>query len=312
MVRCRYAAVREEVKPEESAVTLKRKRVAGTALTAKEMRQLQLSQFVTSVHPGRRPQVSKIEPSVTGGNAILYCYEEVMKRNRSLSFDTADDLIMCGAVALTEQTFTPERQRYQVYRAIASLLGYHVRTPLPAVLEAGVKAQWPNQSEVKELVASPRPSRIRNSQEDPLQRGIQALDAGRIVLEKAVELVSSIVDRQKLDDLPWEPRPDPAWPSAQKSEDDEVSPVHDFNWGPDDISVTIEWALRELLKDSCILEKAQAEMDSVVGRERLVNESNLPNLPYLNAIVMETFRRIVRFKATRFRPKHQFSSAASF
>ncbi|KAL3675848.1 hypothetical protein R1sor_025796 [Riccia sorocarpa] len=66
--------------------------------------------------------------------------------------------------------------------------------------------------------------------------------------------------------------------------------IHDFNWGPDDISVTIEWALRELLKDSCILEKAQAEMDSVVGRERLVNESNLPNLPYLNAIVMETFR----------------------
>ncbi|KAL3683844.1 hypothetical protein R1sor_001876 [Riccia sorocarpa] len=60
--------------------------------------------------------------------------------------------------------------------------------------------------------------------------------------------------------------------------------------GTDDISVTIEWALSELLKDSCILEKAQAEMDSVVGRERLVNESDLPNLPYLNAIVMETFR----------------------
>ncbi|KAL3695326.1 hypothetical protein R1sor_009402 [Riccia sorocarpa] len=301
------------------------------------MRQLQLSQFVTSVDPGRRPQVMKIEPSVTGGkwavvgglltkaltvtcanvkrwygiwtvSAILYCYEEVMKRNRSLSFDTADDLIMCGAVALTEQTFTPERQRYQVYRAIASLLGYHVRTPLPAVLEAGVKAQWPNQSDVKELVASPRPSRIRNSQEDPLQRGIQALDAGRIVLEKAVELVSSIVDRQKLDDLPWEPRPDPAWPSAQKSEDDEVwvndasleALVDEFETyhgvthngrapenvgGTDDISVTIEGALRELLKDSCILEKAQAEMDSVVGRERLVNESDLPNLPYLNAIV---------------------------
>ncbi|KAL3678231.1 hypothetical protein R1sor_021187 [Riccia sorocarpa] len=94
--------------------SVKRKRVAGTALTAKEMQQLQLSQFVTSVHPGRRPQVLKIEPSVTGGkwvvvgglltkaltitcanvkqwydiwtlSAILYCYEEVMKRNRSLS-----------------------------------------------------------------------------------------------------------------------------------------------------------------------------------------------------------------------------------
>ncbi|KAL3696994.1 hypothetical protein R1sor_011070 [Riccia sorocarpa] len=60
--------------------------------------------------------------------------------------------------------------------------------------------------------------------------------------------------------------------------------------GTDTNTVTIEWALSELLKNPCILEKAQAEMDSVVGRERLVNESDLPNLPYLNAFVMETFR----------------------
>ncbi|KAL3682232.1 hypothetical protein R1sor_000254 [Riccia sorocarpa] len=60
--------------------------------------------------------------------------------------------------------------------------------------------------------------------------------------------------------------------------------------GTDTNTVTIEWALSELLKNPCILEKAQAEMDSVVGRERLVNESDLPNLPYLNAFITETFR----------------------
>ncbi|KAL3702024.1 hypothetical protein R1sor_020046 [Riccia sorocarpa] len=49
---------------------------------------------------------------------------------------------------------------------------------------------------------------------------------------------------------------------------------------------------RELLRNPHIMEKAQAKMDSVVGRERLVEESDLPNFwnPYLNAIVRETFR----------------------
>ncbi|KAL3691164.1 hypothetical protein R1sor_004815 [Riccia sorocarpa] len=60
--------------------------------------------------------------------------------------------------------------------------------------------------------------------------------------------------------------------------------------GTDTNSSTIEWALSELLKQPHILEKAQAEMDSVVGKERLVEESDLPNLPYLHAIVEETFR----------------------
>ncbi|KAL3691167.1 hypothetical protein R1sor_004818 [Riccia sorocarpa] len=60
--------------------------------------------------------------------------------------------------------------------------------------------------------------------------------------------------------------------------------------GTDTNSVTVEWALSELLKQPHILEKAQAEMDCVVGKERLVEESDLPNLPYLYAIVEETFR----------------------
>ena len=38
------------------------------------------------------------------------------------------------------------------------------------------------------------------------------------------------------------------------------------------------------------LKKAQVEIDAVVGRDRLVCESDLPNLPLLQAIVKETLR----------------------
>ncbi|KAL0332319.1 UNVERIFIED_CONTAM: cytochrome [Sesamum calycinum] len=38
------------------------------------------------------------------------------------------------------------------------------------------------------------------------------------------------------------------------------------------------------------LDKARAEIDNLVGDDRLVNESDLSNLPYLHNIIMETFR----------------------
>ncbi|OAY77159.1 3,9-dihydroxypterocarpan 6A-monooxygenase [Ananas comosus] len=45
-----------------------------------------------------------------------------------------------------------------------------------------------------------------------------------------------------------------------------------------------------LINHPDILRKAVAEIDSVVGKHRLVNESDIPNLPYLQAIVKETLR----------------------
>lgn len=60
--------------------------------------------------------------------------------------------------------------------------------------------------------------------------------------------------------------------------------------GTDTSSGTMEWALSLLLNNSDCLKKAQTEIDSVVGTDRLIEESDLPNLPYLNAIIMETFR----------------------
>ncbi|KAK4404923.1 cytochrome [Sesamum angolense] len=63
-----------------------------------------------------------------------------------------------------------------------------------------------------------------------------------------------------------------------------------FAAGTDTSAITIEWALAELINHPNILAKAAQEIDSVVGNDRLVQESDMPNLPYLQAIVKETLR----------------------
>ncbi|KAK1289160.1 Cytochrome P450 93A3 [Acorus calamus] len=63
-----------------------------------------------------------------------------------------------------------------------------------------------------------------------------------------------------------------------------------FTAGSDTSSVTTEWALAELINHPSILSQAQAEIDSVIGQTRLVEETDIPNLPYLQCIVKETLR----------------------
>ncbi|KAF8364713.1 hypothetical protein HHK36_033313 [Tetracentron sinense] len=58
----------------------------------------------------------------------------------------------------------------------------------------------------------------------------------------------------------------------------------------DTTSVSIEWALSELLSNPQVLGKAQEEIDTKIGTERRVEESDLEQLPYLQAIVKETLR----------------------
>ena len=60
--------------------------------------------------------------------------------------------------------------------------------------------------------------------------------------------------------------------------------------GTDSSAVTIEWAISELLRKPEVLAKATEELDSVIGHGRLVTEQDIPNLPYLEAIVKETMR----------------------
>ncbi|XP_076903301.1 cytochrome P450 CYP82D47-like [Bidens hawaiensis] len=60
--------------------------------------------------------------------------------------------------------------------------------------------------------------------------------------------------------------------------------------GADTTTVTLTWALSLLLNNRYALKKAQDELDMQVGKDRRVNESDIKNLVYLQAIVKETFR----------------------
>nr|AYM55628.1 cytochrome p450 [Croton stellatopilosus] len=63
-----------------------------------------------------------------------------------------------------------------------------------------------------------------------------------------------------------------------------------FGGGTDTSAITIQWALAELITHPEIMKKAREEIDSVVGTSRLAEESDIPNLPYLQSIVKETLR----------------------
>ncbi|KAM0936674.1 putative flavonoid 3'-monooxygenase [Dioscorea sansibarensis] len=63
-----------------------------------------------------------------------------------------------------------------------------------------------------------------------------------------------------------------------------------FTAGTDTTSSTVEWVLAELIRHPDILAMAQSELDTVIGRGRLVAESDLHKLPLMQAIIKETFR----------------------
>ncbi|GJY13891.1 cytochrome P450 93A3-like protein [Tanacetum coccineum] len=63
-----------------------------------------------------------------------------------------------------------------------------------------------------------------------------------------------------------------------------------FLAGTDTSASTLEWLMAELINHPNVMQKAKEEIDQVVGKIRLVQESDIPNLPYLQAIVKEGFR----------------------
>jgi tyrosine N-monooxygenase len=58
----------------------------------------------------------------------------------------------------------------------------------------------------------------------------------------------------------------------------------------DNPSNAVEWALAEMVNNPEMLKKAVDEIDGVVGRERLVQESDIPRLNYVKACIREAFR----------------------
>lgn len=63
-----------------------------------------------------------------------------------------------------------------------------------------------------------------------------------------------------------------------------------FFAGSETTSISIEWGFTELLRNPRAFKKVREEIDRVVGVNRMVEESDMENLPYLQAVVKEALR----------------------
>ncbi|KAG0614299.1 hypothetical protein M758_6G166200 [Ceratodon purpureus] len=63
-----------------------------------------------------------------------------------------------------------------------------------------------------------------------------------------------------------------------------------LNAGTETSATLAEWAMAELITRPDLIKQAQAELDGAVHSHRLVEETDLPNIPFLQAILKETYR----------------------
>ncbi|KAJ3704262.1 hypothetical protein LUZ61_007967 [Rhynchospora tenuis] len=79
-------------------------------------------------------------------------------------------------------------------------------------------------------------------------------------------------------------------PAKYNDETVQVIAVSLLQAGTDTSSNSVEWAMTLLLNNPQVLKKAAAEIDAHVGSERLIQESDMANLPYLHCILNEVLR----------------------
>lgn len=80
-------------------------------------------------------------------------------------------------------------------------------------------------------------------------------------------------------------------PDPELSRDDIMHLLLDlFVAGADTTSSTVEWAMAELLRNPEKMIKARNELRDVIGMNSIIQESDISRLPYLQAVVKETFR----------------------
>ncbi|MED6223704.1 hypothetical protein PIB30_076680 [Stylosanthes scabra] len=60
--------------------------------------------------------------------------------------------------------------------------------------------------------------------------------------------------------------------------------------GMDTTAISVEWAMAELIKNPRVQQKAQEEIDRVIGLERIMSESDFSSLPYLQCVAKEALR----------------------
>ncbi|KDP26798.1 hypothetical protein JCGZ_17956 [Jatropha curcas] len=77
----------------------------------------------------------------------------------------------------------------------------------------------------------------------------------------------------------------------QLSESDMVPVLWEMLFrGTDTVAILLEWIMARLVMHQDIQAKAQKELNACIGSNRHVQDSDIPNLPYLQAIVKEVLR----------------------
>ena len=60
--------------------------------------------------------------------------------------------------------------------------------------------------------------------------------------------------------------------------------------GMDTTAISVEWAMAELIRNPRVQQKAQEELDRVIGFKRIMNETDFSSLPYLQCVAKEALR----------------------
>ncbi|KAK7251214.1 hypothetical protein RIF29_34215 [Crotalaria pallida] len=60
--------------------------------------------------------------------------------------------------------------------------------------------------------------------------------------------------------------------------------------GSDTSSSTIEFAMAEIMQKPEVMKRVQEELEIVVGKDNIVEESHIHHLPYLHAVMKEVLR----------------------
>ncbi|XP_027173069.1 cytochrome P450 71A1-like [Coffea eugenioides] len=63
-----------------------------------------------------------------------------------------------------------------------------------------------------------------------------------------------------------------------------------FIAGTDTSAVTVIWAMTAMIKIPTVMKKLQAEIREIMGKKQMLDEDDVQKLPYLKAVVKETFR----------------------
>ncbi|XP_017431904.1 cytochrome P450 77A3 [Vigna angularis] len=79
---------------------------------------------------------------------------------------------------------------------------------------------------------------------------------------------------------------------GQMGEEELVTLVSEvISAGTDTSATAVEWALFHLVVDQEIQERLYKEIVDCVGKDEVITESHVERMPYLSAVVKETFRR---------------------